>query len=363
MTGCLTGPIVSWLIHREEQRREVAPKVFYDWSSAALSVDGPPAAASAASGKCHPSFGRPVHRVVTAMQLTSAAMQDVIETLKLTHVPSDFHGFLWSHAFLVQSLRQKTVEMRSRRRGQVVVHLPRPDETSATGLRHMGTSDLSHAFANQRSLRHAVSSRLKDGKASRDGSVAEWTADSDVQPTDSCQYSVVSPGIALHDLQANLAYVVDELVTREQLHQAALQKAGDTDLEKADTEVSQRHHTGGWKALYEAFKKAKRTLIKAGSPPGAIPEVLASLVPMVVDTPAATEDVPMSGMSSPASSTRSQQSDCQEALTPLSQLVWVDWHRLSSQDKDSAALSMSVEAVYDAVAAMDGTAANEDDDK
>ncbi|CEL94516.1 unnamed protein product [Vitrella brassicaformis CCMP3155] len=89
MTGCLTGPIVSWLIHREEQRREVAPKVFYDWSSAALSVDGPPAAASAASGKCHPSFGRPVHRVVTAMQLTSAAMQDVIETLKLTHVPSD----------------------------------------------------------------------------------------------------------------------------------------------------------------------------------------------------------------------------------------------------------------------------------
>ncbi|CEL99916.1 unnamed protein product [Vitrella brassicaformis CCMP3155] len=178
----------------------------------------------------------------------------------------------------------------------------------------------------------------------------------------SCQYSVVSPGIALHDLQANLAYVVDELVTREQLHQAALQKAGDTDLEKADTEVSQRHHTGGWKALYEAFKKAKRTLIKAGSPPGAIPEVLASLVPMVVDTPAATEDVPMSGISSPASSTRSKQSDCQEALTPPSHLVWVDWHRLSSQDKDSAALSMSVEAVYDAVAAMDGTAASKNDD-
>jgi len=43
--------------------------------------------------------------------------------------------------------------------------------------------------------------------------------------------------------------------------------------------------------------------------------------------------------------------------------VWVDWHRLSSDHKDSAALSMSAEAVYDAVAAMDGTAANEDDDK
>ncbi|CEL95922.1 unnamed protein product [Vitrella brassicaformis CCMP3155] len=85
MASWVTGPLLSWLINREEEKRRVSPKVFYDWSSAALSADGSPAAA----GRCYPSFGRPVHRVVTAMQLTSAAVQDAIEALKLTHVPSD----------------------------------------------------------------------------------------------------------------------------------------------------------------------------------------------------------------------------------------------------------------------------------
>ncbi|CEL98070.1 unnamed protein product [Vitrella brassicaformis CCMP3155] len=85
MSGRVTGPLLSWLINKEEEKRRISPKVFYDWSSAALSADGPPAA----SGVCHPSFGWPVHRAVTAMQLTSAAMQDATERLKLTHVPSD----------------------------------------------------------------------------------------------------------------------------------------------------------------------------------------------------------------------------------------------------------------------------------
>ncbi|CEM24619.1 unnamed protein product [Vitrella brassicaformis CCMP3155] len=85
MSGCVTGPLVSWLIRREEDKRRISPKVFYDWSGAAFSADSPPDA----SGWCHPSVDRPVHRVVTAMQLTSAAVQDAIEALKLTHVPSD----------------------------------------------------------------------------------------------------------------------------------------------------------------------------------------------------------------------------------------------------------------------------------
>ncbi|CEL98071.1 unnamed protein product [Vitrella brassicaformis CCMP3155] len=336
MSGRVTGPLLSWLINKEEEKRRISPKVFYDWSSAALSADGPPAA----SGVCHPSFGWPVHRAVTAMQLTSAAMQDATERLKLTHVPSDFHEFLWSHAFLVHGLRQKRVEMRSRRRGHVVVHLPRPDDRTVTGLRHMRTSDLSNVFRIQRSS--DVSTQSDAGKTSTD------------EPSDQPEPSDVSAGITLHDLQANLCYVVDELVTREQMHQAALSRTVDSsDIENADTEAltDHRQHTGGWRGLYEAFRKAKRTLIEAGSQPDAIAEVLASLPPTVVETPCddAAEDVLMSRASSPVSSTRSPlQSDFHTAaLTPPCHLIRVDWHRLSSDEKDSVDVSTSAEAGYD----------------
>ncbi|CEM11834.1 unnamed protein product [Vitrella brassicaformis CCMP3155] len=339
-------------ICREEDKRRVSPKVFYDWSTAALSADGPPTA----SWRCLPSFGRPVHRVVTAMQLTSAAVQDAIEALKLTHVPSDFHEFLWSHAFLVQSLRQKRVETRSRWRGHVVVHLPRPDDRTVTGLRHMKTSDLSNVFRIQRSS--DVSTQLEAGKTSND------------EPSGQPELSDVSSGITLHDLQANLCYVVDELGSREQMHQAALRRTADSsDLENADTEVptDQQPHTGGWRGLYEAFRKAKRTLIEEGSPPDAIPEVLASFAPTVatvVEPPCGdAEDVPMSGESSPVSSTQSRHSDAHtSALTPPCNLMRVDWHRLSSDEKDSVALSVSAEAVYDACSGLSAScSANSDD--
>ncbi|CEM16701.1 unnamed protein product [Vitrella brassicaformis CCMP3155] len=337
----------------EEDRRRVAPKVFYDWSSAALSADGP----LAASRRCHPFVRRPVHRVVTAMELTSAAVREAIEALKLTHVPGDFHEFLWSHAFLVQSLRQKRVEMRSRTRDQVVVHLPKPDDSSATKLRDMKTADLSDAFLNQCSTKvSSVSTRPEAGKTFSDVRVTQPGASHiDTQPADSAD---VSPGITLHDLQANLCHVVDELVSREQLYQPSLRAAADgSDFEKADTEASIDHqqHTGGWRGLYEAFRKAKRTLIEKGSRPETIPEVIASLAPTVLETPCGdtAEDVPMSGGSSPVSSTQSGQRDPHtSALTPpCHTLMRVDWHRLSS-DEDSVALSLSAEAVYDAVAAM-----------
>ncbi|CEL92214.1 unnamed protein product [Vitrella brassicaformis CCMP3155] len=338
MSGRVTGPLLSWLINREEEKRRISPKVFYDWSSAALSADGPPAA----SEGCHPCVGWPVHRAVTAMQLTSAAMQDAIERLKLTHVPSDLHEFLWSHAFLVQGLRQKRVEMRSRRRGHVVVHLPRPDDRTVTGLRHMRTSDLSNVFRSRRSS--DVSIQSEAGKTSTD------------EPSEQPVPSEVSAGITLHDLQANLSYVVDELVTREQMHQ--LKRTADgSDLEKAATEVptDPQQHTGGWRGLYEAFRKAKRALIDKGSPPDAIPEALVSLAPTVVETPCgdAADEVPMTGSVSPVSSTQSHlQSDPHTAaLTPpCHHLMRVDWHRLSSDEEDSVALSVSAEAVYDAVA-------------
>ncbi|CEM18782.1 unnamed protein product [Vitrella brassicaformis CCMP3155] len=285
MSGCVTDPLVSWLIRREEDRRRVSPKIFYDWSNVALCADGHPAAAAS------PYVGRPVHRVVVAMQLTSAAVQDAIEKLKLTNVPNDLHEFLWSNAFLVQSLRQKRLEMRSRRGGHVVVHLPKPDDGSATKLRHMRTSDLSNVFRNQCSSE--VSIRVDAGKPSSD------------EPDGHPELFDVSAGITLHDLQANLAYVVDELVTREEMHQqqALRRTADDSDLEKADTEAptDHQHLNGGWRGLYEVFCKAKRTLIEAGSRRDAIPEVLASLAPTVVETPCddAAEDVPMSGASSP----------------------------------------------------------------
>ncbi|CEL92604.1 unnamed protein product [Vitrella brassicaformis CCMP3155] len=358
MSGCVTGCLMSWLIRREEEKRRISPKVFYDWSSAALSTEGhTPAAAAAVSVGCHPSVGRPVHRVVTAMQLTSASVQDAVERLKLTHVPGDFHEFLWSHAFLVQSLRQRRVEMQSRRQGYVVVHLPRPDDREATGWRHMRTSDLSNILRNQHSDK--VSTRLESGKLG--------ASHIETQPADSAAclpgyYYVsveVSEGITLHDLQANLCYVVDELVSREQIHQAALSGMADgSDLEKADTEAStDQQHTGGWRGLYEAFRKAKRTLIEKGSPPEAIPEIFASLAPTVVETPCghAADDLPMTGSVSPVSSTQSHlQSDSHTAaLTPpCHHLMRVDWHRLSSDEKDSVGLSVSAEAVYDAVAAM-----------
>jgi len=202
----------------------------------------------------------------------------------------------------------------------------------------MRTSDLSNVFRVQRSSE--VSTRLEAGKPSSDGP--------DGQP----ELSDVSAGITLHDLQANLGHVVDELVTREQMHQQqALRRMVDgIDLEKADTEAptDHQHHTDGWRGLYEAFRKAKRTLIEAGSPPDAIPEVLASLAPTVVETPRgdAAEDVPMSGASSPVDSTQSRlQSDLDAiALTPPCQLIRVDWHRLSSDENDSVAASTSAEA-------------------
>ncbi|CEL98613.1 unnamed protein product [Vitrella brassicaformis CCMP3155] len=176
VSGCLSGPLVSWLIHREEGRRRFSPKVFYDWSSAALSADGPPAAASASL-----YAGRPVHRVVTAMQLTSAAVQEAIEKLKLTDVPGDFHEFLWSNAFLVQSLRQRRVETRSRRGGHVVVHLPKPDDGSATKLRDMRTTDFSTIFRNS----SEVSTRLEAGKKSDDvGLDQSEVSRIEAQPTD-----------------------------------------------------------------------------------------------------------------------------------------------------------------------------------
>jgi len=345
MSGCVTGPLVSWLIHQEEDRRRVSPKVFYDWSSAALSAaDGP----RAASGGCRPSSG-PVYLVVAAMQLMSAAVQDAIETLKLTHVPGDFQEFLWSHAVLVQTLPQKRVETRSRRGGQVVVHLPRPDDrTARVGLRQMGTSDLSNALRRQCPDRS--STLLEAGKTYDDEPSGPLGAPHiDTRPADSGQAAVVSAGITLYDLQANLCYVVDELVTREQLHQAALRRRADGgDLDKADTEG----HTGGWRGLYEAFRKAKRTLIEAGSPPEAIPEILASLAPTVVDTPCGdnAECTSVSGAASLVGSTQSRPSDSPAALTPpCHSLTRVDWHRLSSDDKDSLAVLVSSEAVYDAL--------------
>ncbi|CEL92618.1 unnamed protein product [Vitrella brassicaformis CCMP3155] len=350
MSGCVTGPLLSWLIHREENRRRVSPKVIYDWSSATLSIGDP----SAVTGRCRPCVGRPVYRVVAAIQLTSAAMQDAIERLELTHVPSDFHEFLWSHAFLVQSLRQQRVEMHGRRKGDVVVYLPKPDDSTAIKLRDMRTADLSKVLHIQCSSE--VSTRLEAGKLSGDG--PSGVSVIQTQPADSVE---VSEGITLHDLQANLCYVVDELVSREQMHQAALKRtARDSDLEKAETEASTDHHQqhsgGGWRGLYEAFRKAKRRLIEKGSPLEAIPEALASLAPTVIETPCghATDEVPISGGSSPVSSTKSRRSDANPAaLTPPSHLMRVDWHRLSSDEKDSVALSVSAEAVYDAVAAME----------
>ncbi|CEM00972.1 unnamed protein product [Vitrella brassicaformis CCMP3155] len=292
MSGCLAGPLVSWLIHTEENRRQRSPKVFYDWSTAALSVDGPPTAASAASGKCDPSFGRPMHRVVAAMQLTSAAIQDAVETLKVTHVPSDFHEFLWSHA---------------------------------------GRSEW------------------------------RWTADDKA----SSQHSVVSPGITLYDLHANLAYVVDELVTREQLRQAALQKADGSDLERGDgKEPPDEHHhgSGGWRGLYEAFRKAKQSLIDAGSQPEAVPEVLATLAATAVDTPHG--DDALWSLSPVSSSSSRPQSDPPAAVrAPLCHLTRVDWHRLTTDiDNTVAAMSVSTEALYDACSALSARdAANTDD--
>ncbi|CEL95921.1 unnamed protein product [Vitrella brassicaformis CCMP3155] len=195
--------------------------------------------------------------------------------------------------------------MRSRRRGHVVVHLPRPDDRTVTGLRHMRTSDLFNVFRIQRS--GEVSTQLEAGKTSSD--------ESSGQP----ELSDVSAGITLHDLQANLCYVVDELVSREQAHQAALRRTARSDLETADNEASiDQQHTGGWRGLYEAFRKAKRALIEKGSRPEAIPEVLAS-APTVVETPhdGDVEDVPMSGGSPPVGSTQSRQSGPHTAaLTP-----------------------------------------------
>mmetsp|Transcript_16854 Transcript_16854/g.48011 ORF Transcript_16854/g.48011 Transcript_16854/m.48011 type:complete len:486 (-) Transcript_16854:2208-3665(-) len=355
MYGGMMGPLMLWLIRREEDRRRVSPKVFYDWSNAALFVDGPPV----------PTLGRPLRparRAITAMQLTSAAVQDVMETLKLTHVPSDFHEFLWSHAFLVQSLRQKLVEMRSRRRDEAVVHLPRPDDESTMGLRHMQTVDLSYAFLNQCS--NKVSARPLDSKTSGDGSCGQL-GDSRVEGglADMGEAAVVSPGITLYDLQANLCFVVDELIAREHHHQAALRRADGSDLERADGELHHRH-SGGWRGLYEAFRNAKRTLIAAGSRPEAIPEVLASLAPTMIETSGEGKDVHISGASSPVSA-RSQQSDHPTALRPHCHVVPLDWNRLSSDGSDSAALttvSISAEAsaVNDAVASM--AAANIDDE-
>ncbi|CEM28329.1 unnamed protein product [Vitrella brassicaformis CCMP3155] len=122
----------------------------------------------------------------------------------------------------------------------------------------MRTSDLSNVFRNQYSS--DVSIQLLDGTT--------FSAQPNGQP----ELSDVSPGITLYDLQANLCYVVDELVTGEQMHQAALRRrANGSDIEKADTEAStdNQQHTGdsgGWRGLYEA-RKTKRTLIEAGSPP------------------------------------------------------------------------------------------------
>jgi len=345
MTGCVTGPLVSWFIHREEDKRRVSPKVFYDWDSAAFSADSPPAASE---GWCHPSVDRSVHRVVTAMQLTSAAVREAIERLKLTHVPSDFHEFLWSHAFLVQSLRQKRVGTRSRTRDQVVVHLPKPDDSSATKLRDMNTADLSDAFLNQCSTK--VSTRSEDGKTFSHVRVAPPGASHiDLRAAGSADVK----GISLYDLQANLCYVVDELVSREQLYQATLRTSDDSDLEKADTEAStdnhHQQHTGGWRGLYEGFRKVKRTLIQKGSPPDAIPEVLASLAHSMGETLGdAADDVPISGALSPVSSTQSRLSDVHTgSLTPPCHLMRVDWHRLSSDEKDSVDVSTSAEAGYD----------------
>jgi len=230
----------------------------------------------------------------------------------------------------------------------VVVHLPKPDDSSATKLRDMRTADLSNVFHNQHSDK--VSTRLEADKTSNGQS----------------ELSDVSEGITLQDLQANLCYVVDELVSREQTHQVALSHTADgSDLEKADIEASTHHrqHTGGWRGLYEAFRKAKRTLIEKGSPPEDIPEVLASLAPTVVETPSghAAEDMPMGGAASPVGSTQLQPVDSHTAaLTPPSHLTRVDWHRLSTdhEGNDSVALSVSAEAVYDALVAM---AAENDD--
>ncbi|CEM07969.1 unnamed protein product [Vitrella brassicaformis CCMP3155] len=216
----------------------------------------------------------------------------------------------------------------------------------------MRTSDLSNVFRNQYSS--DVSIQLLDGTT--------FSAQPNGQP----ELSDVSPGITLYDLQANFCYVVDELVTREQMHQAALRRrANGSDIEKADTEAStdNQQHTGdsgGWRGLYEAFRKTKRTLIEAGSPPDAIPEVLAGLAPTVVETPCgyAADEVPTSGASSPVSSTQSRPSDAHTAaLTPLCHLTRVDWPRLSSYDNDSAALSVSAEAVHDACTGLSSSGA------
>ncbi|CEM19917.1 unnamed protein product [Vitrella brassicaformis CCMP3155] len=311
---------VSWLIHREKKRkkrRRIAPKVFYDWSSAALSADDPPAA----SVGCHPSVGRPVHRVSVAMQLT--------------------HEFLWSHAFLAQSLRQKPVKARSRRQDHVVVHLPRPDDRTVTGLRHMRTRDLSHAFRFQCSEKCQLSAFEAD-KASSDRPGGPSVIET--QPADSAVASVTSPGITLYDLQANVYYVVDELVSREQMHQTELRRRADgCDLEKVDSEASTHQQgAGGWRGLYEAFRKAKRALIENGSPPGAIPELLVSLAPTLVETPCGDVDVPISDAPSPVSSTQSRRSSSHTAAftPPCHHLMRVDWHRLSSDEKDSVATWM-----------------------
>ncbi|CEM24621.1 unnamed protein product [Vitrella brassicaformis CCMP3155] len=200
--------------------------------------------------------------------------------------------------------------MRSRTRDQVVVHLPKPDDSSATKLRDMKTADLSDAFLNQCSTEvSSVSTRSEADKTFSDVRVAQPRASHiDTQPADSAD---VSPGITLHDLQANLCHVVDELVSREQLYQASLRPAADgSDLETADIKASTDHHqqhNGGWRELYEAFRKVKRTLIEKGSPSDAIPEVFASLAHSVGETLGdAADDVPISGALSLVSSTQSR---------------------------------------------------------
>ncbi|CEM37819.1 unnamed protein product [Vitrella brassicaformis CCMP3155] len=87
--------------------------------------------------------------------------------------------------------------------------------------------------------------------------------------------------LALPDFQMNLSYVIDALVTREHQHQDRLAAGGSGG---SDGKGDKAGHTGGWRDMYESFRRAKRSLIEADTAPENVPLALVSWASSVEST-------------------------------------------------------------------------------
>ncbi|CEL99184.1 unnamed protein product [Vitrella brassicaformis CCMP3155] len=194
-----------------------------------------------------------------AMQMTGHAMADAIELLSIRQeLPGDFAEFLWTTSFLVHALRIKTMEDHDSKMNRTIV-MPIPESATAVPAppSRMSTRKLPDAAPsipenNPADFKSMPTMRSTTG-LSEGTSLPPFTFDRRLR----------SAGVALHDFQLNLSYVVDDLLRRQQIAEGLLQQQ-DTD---GGSTLEGAEGVGDWRTLYESFRRAKRSLIQAGTNP------------------------------------------------------------------------------------------------